>query len=159
MTLRVAGHPLHPMLVHFPVALWTLSVATDVGGLVTAGEVWWSASFACQALGLLAAIPAMAAGAFDFASLPRGHPGLDTGVAHLTAMGVAWLLFLGSVVLRGLPGAEAPARSAVIAGFAGFLAMAVGGWLGGRLVYRFAVGVDAGREQELPPSLEGRPRR
>lgn len=142
MTLRLAGHPVHPMLVHFPVALWTLSVATDAGGLITGGEVWWSASFACQALGLLAAVPAMAAGAIDFASLPRGHPGLDTAVAHLSAMGVAWLSFLASVVLRGLPGTDAPPLVAVIAGFAGFLAMAAGGWLGGRLVYHFRVGVN-----------------
>ncbi len=147
MTLRVAGHPLHPMLVHFPVALWTLSVATDAGGLITGSGIWWSASFACQALGLLAAVLAMAAGAFDFASLPRGHPGTDTAVAHLTAMGMAWLLYLASVVLRGMPGADAPPRSAVIAGFVGFLAMAVGGWLGGRLVYHFGVGVIAGQER------------
>lgn len=142
MTLRLAGHPLHPMLVHFPVALWTLSVATDAGGLIRGGEVWWSASFACQALGLLAAIPAMAAGAFDFASLPRGHPGLDTAVAHLSAMGVAWLSFLASAVLRGLPGPDAAPIAAILVGIAGFLAMAVGGWLGGRLVYHFRVGVN-----------------
>lgn len=142
MTLRLAGHPLHPMLVHFPVALWTLSVATDAGGLITGSEIWWSASFAGQALGLLAAVPAMAAGALDLASLPRGHPGLDTAVAHLSAMGVAWLSFLASVLLRGLPGPEAPPLGAVIAGIVGFLAMAVGGWLGGRLVYHFGVGVN-----------------
>lgn len=138
----MAGHPLHPMLVHFPVALWTLSVATDAGGLITGSQIWWSASFACQSLGLLAAVPAMAAGAFDFASLPRGHPGHDTAVAHLSAMGAAWLSFLASVVLRGLPGPEAPSLAAILAGFAGFIAMAVGGWLGGRLVYHFGVGVN-----------------
>lgn len=142
MTLRLAGHPLHPMLVHFPVALWTLSVATDAGGLITGGEAWWSASFACQALGLLVAVPAMAAGAFDFASLPRGHPGVDTAVAHMAAMGVAWLSFLASVILRGLPGPESAPLAAILAGFAGFIAMAVGGWLGGRLVYHFRVGMN-----------------
>jgi uncharacterized membrane protein len=142
VTLRLAGHPLHPMLVHFPVALWTLSVATDAGGLIAGGEVWWSASFACQALGLVAAVPAIAVGAFDFASLPRSHPGLDTAVAHLSAMGVAWLAFVASLVLRGLPGPEAPPLAAALAGFAGFFAMSLGGWLGGRLVYHFRVGVN-----------------
>lgn len=147
MTLRLAGHPLHPMLVHFPVALWTLSVAMDAGGLITGREVWWTAGFACQALGLLTAVPAMAAGAFDFASLPRGHPGTDTAVAHLTAMSLAWLLYLASAALRGLPGPEAPPGPAIIAGFAGFLALAAGGWLGGRLVYRFGVGASGCRER------------
>lgn len=150
MTLRLAGHPLHPMLVHFPVALWTLSVAADAGGLITGGKVWWSVSFGCQSLGLAAAIPAMAAGAIDFSSLPRGHAGLDTAVAHLTAMGTAWLLFLASVVVRGLPGAQAPPLFALIAGVAGFLAMAVGGWLGGRLVYHHGLGVNASQEHNSP---------
>lgn len=141
MKLRLAGHPLHPMLVHFPIALWTLSVAADAGGLITRNEIWWSASFACQALGLLAAVLAMVAGALDLSSLPRGHPGMDTAVAHLSVMGMAWLLYLASAALRGLPGADAPPRSAVVAGSAGFLCMVAGGWLGGRLVYRFGVGV------------------
>jgi uncharacterized membrane protein len=149
MTLRVAGHPLHPMLVHFPVALWTLAVAADAGGVITRHETPWSVSFACQALGLLAALPAMAAGVLDFASVPRGHPARDTAIAHLMAMGTAWLSFLASAALRGLPGQEAPPAAAILAGIAGFLAMAVGGWLGGRLVYRFGVGVNAEAAQEL----------
>lgn len=150
MTLRVAGHPLHPMLVHFPVALWTLAVAADAGGVITRHEIWWSVSFACQALGLLAAVPAMAAGALDFASVPRGHAAFDTAIAHLTAMGTAWLSYLASAALRGLPGPEAPPAAAIAAGIAGFVAMAVGGWLGGRLVYRFGVGASAEPAQEPP---------
>lgn len=139
--LRLAGHPLHPMLVHFPVALWSLAIAADAGGLISGEAWWWSISSGCQALGLVAATLAMIAGALDFAALPRGHPAQDSAVAHIMAMSIAWLCFLASLALRGLPGEAPPPLAALIAAGAGFVAMAVGGWLGGRLVYHYGVGV------------------
>lgn len=149
MTLRLAGHPLHPMLVHFPVALWTLAIAADTGGLVSGGAAWWSVGSGCQALGVLTAMPSMLAGALDYAALPREHPAQGTALAHLLVMGVAWLLFLASLALRGLPGAGAPPVIAIVVAAAGFVSMAVGGWLGGRLVYHFGVGVD---RRQAPPA-------
>lgn len=140
--LRLAGHPIHPLLVHFPVALWTLAIVADIGGLITGDAWWWQASFGCQALGVLAATVAMAAGVLDYATLARNHPAQDTAVAHMLVMGTAWLAFLASLGLRGLPQGATPPLAAILAAAAGFLAMAIGGWLGGRLVYHFAVGVD-----------------
>ena len=80
-------------------------------------------SFDCQALGAIAAIVAMAAGFADYVALPRAHPAADTAVFHMLAMGGAWLLFVSSLALRGLPASEAPPH--------------------GRLVYRFGVGVSS----------------
>lgn len=139
---RLAGHPLHPMLVHFPVALWTLAIGADAGGLVAGHDGWWQAGFACQALGVLAALAAMVAGVLDYAALPRHHPAQDTAMAHMLVMGTAWICFLASLGLRGLPDGSTPPLPALVAAAAGFVAMACGGWLGGRLVYRFAVGVE-----------------
>ena len=139
--LRLAGHPLHPMLVHFPVALWTLAVAADAGGLLAGDAWWWRLGFGCQALGLATAALAMVAGWLDYASLARSHPAQDTAVAYLLVMSTAWLSFLASLGLRGLPDGGPPSWPAIaVAGF-GFVAMAVGGWLGGRLVYGFGVGI------------------
>ncbi len=138
--LRLAGHPLHPLLVHFPIALWTIAIAAELGGWA-AGRDWWAVSFDCQALGAIAAIVATAAGVADYAALPRAHPAADTAVFHMMAMGGAWLLFVSSLALRGLPASQTPPLVATAAAVAGFLVMAIGGWLGGRLVYRFGVGV------------------
>ena len=125
--LRLAGHPLHPMLVHFPVALWTLAVAADAGGLLAGDAWWWRLGFGCQALGLATAALAMVAGWLDYASLARSHPAQDTAVAHLLVMSTAWLSFLASLGLRGLPdGGPPPWPAIAVAGF-GFVAMAVGG--------------------------------
>ena len=141
MRVRLAGHPLHPLLVHFPIALWSIAIVAELGGW--AGRHWWAVSFDCQALGAVAAIVAMAAGLADYAALPRPHPAGDTAVFHMLAMGGAWLLFVSSLALRGLPASETPPLIATAAAVAGFLVMAIGGRLGGRLVYRFGVGVSS----------------
>lgn len=140
--LRLAGHPIHPMLVHFPVALWTLGIAADAGGLIAGQAWWWQLGFGCQALGVLAATLAMVAGLLDYATLPRDHPAQNTAVAHMLVMGSAWLCFLASLALRGPPRGTPSPLMALVAAAVGFVAMAAGGWLGGRLVYRFAVGVE-----------------
>lgn len=142
-SLRLAGHPIHPMLVHFPVALWTLGFAADTGGLVAGDSWWWQVSFGCQALGVLAATLAMVAGLLDYAALARDHPAQETAVAHMLVISTAWLSFLASLGLRGLPDGATPPLVAIVAAGVGFVAMAIGGWLGGRLVYRFAVGLEA----------------
>ncbi len=142
--LGVAGHPLHPLFVHFPIALWTIAIAAELGGWA-AGRNWWAVSFDCQALGVIVAIVAMAAGLADYAALPRTHPAGDTATFHMLAMGSAWLLFVSSLALRGLPAGTTPPPIATAAAVAGFLVMAIGGWFGGRLVYRFGVGVSSDR--------------
>lgn len=141
-SLRAGGHPVHPMLVHFPVAAWTVAVAADAAGWVTGQAAWWMISFGCQALGVLVAAVAMLAGFLDYAAIPRQHPAQDAAVSHMIAMSTAWLLFLVSLASRGLPAADPPPVWATVVAVAGFIAMALGGWFGGRLVYRFGVGVD-----------------
>lgn len=139
--LRLAGHPLHPLLVHFPIALWSIAAFAEVGGWTRGGDAWWAVSFGAQALGVLVAVAAMATGALDLAALARSHPAADTAVWHMFAMGSAWLLFVASVALRGWPVSGPPPMLASVAILAGFVAMVGGGWLGGQLVYRFGVGV------------------
>ena len=53
-------HPLHPLFAHFPVALWTTSIAWDVLGLYTGSTQWWSLGYGCLAAGLVVALPAIA---------------------------------------------------------------------------------------------------
>lgn len=146
--LRVAGHPLHPALAHFPVALWTGALFADVFAAwfndpqaSTLG--WWA-----LAAGVAAGLPAMLAGAADFARLPYGHRANDTAVAHMLAMGSAWVLFVLALALRG--GRQESGVSPVVLAIEhiGVVVMLIGGWLGGRLVYRFGVGVNADMQHE-----------
>lgn len=139
---RIAGHPLHPALVHFPIGLWLAAVLWDVvGGWRPADPLWWQMSYWCLALGLAAALPAIATGFVEFLALRPDEPAIGTATAHMMAMALAAALFGASWVLRAKTGAEmAPTAWALSLSFVGAAVLAVGGWLGGTLVYRHGLG-------------------
>jgi uncharacterized membrane protein len=137
--VRFLGHPLHPMLVHFPIAFWALATTSDAIALVSALETGPFA-WRLHALGTAAALPAMIAGFVDFASLDQDAEA--DGQYHLILMGLAWVIYLGALLTRfdGLtPRAETGGLSFALS-IAGFLAMAIGAWFGGRLVYHHGAG-------------------
>jgi uncharacterized membrane protein len=142
MLARPGGHPLHPVLVHFPVACWTIGVGADLFGSVSGHAGWWSFGFVCLSIGLVTGIAAILAGFLEFALLPKQHPALDTATLHMTWALVAWSLFAFTLLLRNESPAEQPSPWAMAASLGGLAAMLGVGWLGGRLVYRFGVGVE-----------------
>jgi uncharacterized membrane protein len=138
--LRVIGHPLHPALVHFPVALWTASLAAD-GALIATGTTFWGAvAWWSLVAGLAMAALAAVAGFVDYSLLAPKHPAFRTATAHMLTMSLGAVFFLVSALLRGGPGAAG--SGALVCSGLGFFALLVGGWLGGTLVYHFGVAVE-----------------
>lgn len=132
-------HPLHPMLVHFPIACWSLATAADFATLVFDMPLWqWSAGLI--ALGCLVSLPAMIAGFYEFSRIAEG-PALRDGYWHMGLMSVAFLLFVTRLLLRidHMQAIPPNAVSGVLTA-SGFIVLALGGWLGGRLVYGHGVG-------------------
>ena len=132
-------HPLHPALVHFPVACWSLAVAADFASLHF-GAAAWSWSGGLLAVGCAMAVVAMLAGLLELARVPEGVAMRDAYL-HMSAMLVALLLFATSLLLR-LDHLKplAPNVASLLLDTGGFLALAAGGWLGGKLVYGYGVG-------------------
>ena len=132
-------HPLHPALVHFPVACWSLAVVADFASLHFGAAAWaWSGGL--LAVGCAMAVVAMLAGLLELARVPEGVAMRDAYL-HMSAMLVALLLFATSLLLR-LDHLKplAPNVASLLLDTGGFLALAVGGWLGGKLVYGYGVG-------------------
>ncbi|MBS0225843.1 MAG: DUF2231 domain-containing protein [Proteobacteria bacterium] len=139
-----ARHPLHPALVHFPVACWSLATAADLASLHFGERAWWLGGMLVL-VGCVLALPAMLAGLYEMTRIPTGSPAMQTVYLHMGAMLVAFTLYLASLLLRAQhfqlhrPGNASPAFD-----IAGFLALAVGGWCGGRIVYHYGIGTRAG---------------
>jgi uncharacterized membrane protein len=135
-----ARHPLHPALVHFPVACWSLATIADFASLRLGQPAWWLAGV-LLAIGTVAALAAMAAGLFEFARIAEGSPALADARRHMLLAMAAWVFYAASLVLR-LKGATlvAPAWPALATSVAGFLCLGATGWLGGRLVYQHRIG-------------------
>jgi len=150
--LRLGPHPLHPALVHFPVACWTAAPLMDVLHLIRGGSVWWRCAFWLIAAGVALALPAMAAGFMDLMALPKGHPGQATGQRHLLFIGSAWSVFVIDLLLRSPTSAPAPDFAYLGLGLSilGFAILLAGAYAGAQLVYVFGVGQN--REREHPTS-------
>jgi uncharacterized membrane protein len=133
-------HPLHPALVHFPIAFWTLAVVADFTSLHFGESAWhWSAGLLTVGCGM--AVPAMLVGLLELTRVPEGPP-LRDAYYHIGAMLLAFTLFTTRLVL-GLEQLQAIAPNAISLWLdaGGFIALVVGGGLGSRLVYRHGVAV------------------
>jgi len=136
----VFGHPLHPAVVHFPIALLLSATAADLARLAgLTGDVHVAALL--MAGGLVMGLLAMAAGMVDFARLDSDV--VPHALRHMAAVGTAWLGYAVALYLRRdtLNGGSGLGSASVALSIASGLVLALGGWLGGRLVYTFGAGV------------------
>jgi len=136
----VFGHPLHPAAVHFPIALLLSATAADLARLAgLTGDVHVAALL--MAGGLVMGLLAMAAGMVDFARLDSAV--VPHALRHMAAVGTAWLGYAVALYLRRdtLNGGSGLGSASVALSIASGLVLALGGWLGGRLVYTFGAGV------------------
>ena len=137
-TMRIGTHPIHPMLITFPFALWMTSVLSDLYCAVTDKLHYIGYYLALIGCGfaLLAAIP----GLIDLLTIvPAGTKARSDGWKHGILNVVALLLFAASVWLRPDP-ATMNYAAYVTAGL-GAILVSISGWLGGTLVYDHKVGV------------------
>ena len=138
------GHPVHPAVVHFPVGLLLSATIADLawlGGLTTDTHI----GAILMAGGLAGGLLAMGAGMVDLIRLDQRL--VPHATTHMMVMGVAWLGYAVALYLRKatlLAAAPLP-TAAVAVGLASAVLLAIGGWLGGRLVYTFGANVEPAR--------------
>jgi uncharacterized membrane protein len=152
---KLFGHPIHQMLIVFPVGLLAMAVIFDA--LVVLGGVTQlsAASYWMIAAGVVTGLLAAPFGAIDWLSIPSGTRAKRIGAVHGAGNVVVVVLFAASWMLR--PDAvELPSASALTLSFAGGALALFTAWLGGELVDRLGVGVDDGAHLDAPSSLTRR---
>jgi uncharacterized membrane protein len=153
---KTLGHPVHPMLVVFPLGLFATSFGFDLVRLAGGGEGFSTAAFYMIAAGILGGLAAAVFGLVDFLAIPRGTRAKTIGAFHGVANVGVVALFIVSWGIRYGDHA-APLGGAILLSGIGVLVALVSGWLGGELVDRLGVGVDDGAHLDAPSSLSGRP--
>ncbi|MGD9968240.1 MAG: DUF2231 domain-containing protein [Hyphomonadaceae bacterium] len=140
-TAKIAGHPIHPILVLFPVAFLVSTLVTDIVFLSTGASGWATASLWLVGAGVVTALVAALAGFADFFGEPRIRQIRDAWrhmLGNLIAVALAaisWWMRAG----QGAAEAVMPwglTLSALIS-----VILLYTGWKGGELAYRYRVGV------------------
>lgn len=138
----VAKHPLHPMLIVFPVGLWLFSFVSDlIYWFGWGGNIWPAVSIRAMAGGILGALMAAIPGFIDFLNL-TGRP-RTIATYHLTLNFSLVALFALDFGLRA--GGFSVAPWPLLISFIAVIGLAVTGWLGGELVYVHGVAVEKKR--------------
>jgi uncharacterized membrane protein len=139
----IFGHPVHPMLITFPFALWTFSLVADVVYIWFNKDNWGIVAFYTLAAGLLGGIAAAVPGVIDWlaikdrevARIANWHARLN--VIAIIVFGVDFYLRWrnkGQIYQEGI---SLPFILSVI----GVILIFISGWLGGDLSYKHGVGV------------------
>jgi uncharacterized membrane protein len=153
---KLLGHPIHQMLVVFPLGLLASSLVFDVLGVATSRPHLLQASFYMIAAGIVAGLVAAVFGLIDFLAIPSGTRAKRIGLLHGGGNVIVVGLFAVSWWLRRPSAAGTGTAAIVISAIAVAIAL-VTGWLGGELVDRLSVGVADGAHVDAPSSLSGRP--
>jgi uncharacterized membrane protein len=153
---KLFGHPIHPMLIPFPLGLLGMAAIFDLLARFAGQPSLALATPPMIAAGIITGLLAAVFGAIDWAAIPAGTRAKGIATTHglgnviiVVLFAIAWWL------RRDTPGV--PTRVPLLLEVVGVLGALVTGWLGGELVDRLGVGVDLGANLDAPSSLSGRP--
>jgi len=135
---RILDHPIHPMLIPFPIGLWVFSLAADVTYRVGGDPIWLTMAYWTMLGGTIGALVAAVPGLVDYLSLTEPRA-VRLGTVHLVLNLIIVGLFVANLVLRTMGNAETglPFVLSII----GIGLLLVSGWFGWEMIYRQGVAI------------------
>ena len=148
-TVAIAGHPLHPLSVIFPIAFLAAALGSDVGYWLTNDPFWARASLWLVGLGLAGGVVAAIIGMSDFLQIERVRK-RTAGWAHMIINVTLLVLSALNLILRlrDFQGAILP-WGLILSTLVGTL-VSLSGWYGAELSYRHKIGVIGPGSREQP---------
>ncbi len=136
------GHPLHPMLIPFPIGFLAGAVLFDLAGRLRDVPSWWTTGGYLAVAGIVAALLAAIPGIIDYLyTVPPKSSGKDRATKHMGANSTAVALFIAASWIRG--GADTrPDAIVLLLEVVGLALLGFGGYMGGTLVTRNLISVD-----------------
>lgn len=149
---RLLGHPVHQMLVVFPLGLFGGSFAFDMAALALDNPTLAVVAFWLIVGGLVGALAAAPFGVIDATAIPPGTRAARIALLHGAGNGLVTALFAGSWWLRRGHEADPGGAAIALSGAAVALSL-VTAWLGGELVTRLGVGVSSRAHVDASSSI------
>ena len=152
---KLFGHPIHQMLIVFPLGLLAMGLIFDIIHLASGNGYWSEIAYWMITAGVISGLVAAPFGFIDWLAIPAGTRAKRIGALHGGGNLVVVVLYAASWLMRrGAP--QEPMMIAYALSFAGGILALFTGWLGGELVDRLSIGVDPGAHVNAPSSLSSR---
>ena len=138
------GHPIHPILVHIPTALWPAALVFDLlSRLGIGGNAMVRTSTYAILVGLIVAVAAVAPGIADWSGINRERPAWKLGLIHMLLNLAGIVLWAVNLALRwgSHDQAEMVGTVPLLLSLLGTVLLLASGYLGGRLVYDYGISV------------------
>jgi uncharacterized membrane protein len=139
-TARIAGHPLHPMFVPFPIVCFVLTLVSDLAYWKTAAMQWANMSAWLLTVGLIMAVVAAIAGLIDYLG-DRRIRALPAVYIHALGNAFAVVLAVFNAFVHSRDAYTSVVPAGLILSALTVLILLVTGWMGWEMVYRHRVGV------------------
>ncbi|GAO40383.1 hypothetical protein SCH01S_48_00410 [Sphingomonas changbaiensis NBRC 104936] len=139
-TARIFGHPIHPMLIPFPVAFFIGAFVTDIIYAQTAYLMWQYFSIWLITAGLIMGGLAAVFGFIDYFGNRRIRA-LRPATPHMLLNLLAMILSLVNAFVHSRDGWQAVVPTGIILSGIVVLILLVSAWLGGSMVYRHGAAV------------------
>ena len=149
--VKVMGHPIHPMLVTFPIAFYFSTLIAFIFHAVSGSAFWFQVGIAANVAAIVMAVVAAFFGFIDWSmGIPDGTIAKNTGIKHLSFNIVSLILFVICLSLNaGQWSAAIPvSRGAVILSLLGVISTVCAGYFGWTLVQNHHVGVEFSPDEE-----------
>ena len=139
-TARIAGHPIHPMLVPVPIVCFVGALITDITYFATANIIWADFSTWLITVGVIMGVLAAIAGLIDFLGnrlIRTQRPAWPHVLGNLLVLVLATF----NVLVHSRDAWTSVVPTGLILSRSSCLILPVTGWLGWSMVYRYGVGV------------------
>jgi uncharacterized membrane protein len=139
-TAQIADHPIHPMLIPFPIACFVLTFVSDLAFWRTGNDFWFDASLWLLGIGLIMAALAAVMGVIDLFGDDRIR-NLSDAWWHAGGNVIVVLIELYNWYSRYAHGTAAVIPTGLVLSLIVVLILLFTGWKGWEMVYREHVGV------------------
>ena len=148
--IKVFDHPVHPMLVAFPITLFTMTLVAFVVYAVNGDPTWFRVGYWANVAGVIAALVAATPGFLDWLGIPNHLEAKRVGVLHLVLNLIVVAIFAINLGVQSTHIQEMapPATLAALLSAVGVVTLLVSGYFGWSLVQTHHVGVNLTREQQ-----------
>ncbi|WP_026073012.1 DUF2231 domain-containing protein [Nodosilinea nodulosa] len=148
-SVAILGHPIHPIIVIFPIAFLSGVAGTDLGYWITKSAFWSQASVWLLGVGLLSGVAAAVIGMFDFIRIPRARS-RRAGWAHMVLNVAVLVLTIGNFAIRLASPEFSILPTGLVLSWVVATLLLASGWYGGELMFRHKVGIVGSGETHAP---------